>query len=290
MCTLIVFDRIIPGFPLVVGSNRDEYYARPSQVPIRLDGLDGLDGPGGLNPPPGLSAAGKGRPPIVAPQDLLAGGTWMGINASGLFVGLTNRRTDSQDPEARSRGQLVLDALAANSTRQARQAVDPMYGDKYNPYFLLLADGRETLLLSEAGEGQTAEALSAGIHVIGNLPPGDPEGERTHWIEERAAKLPLDAGLEPVFDGMREILGTHLDVSNPREGACVHTPLFGTRSSSLIALGDQRWEWHHSEGPACEAKFEDLTRLSEGLRLDASWRDAGAQETHRESIRYTGNA
>ena len=284
MCTLIVFDRVVPGFPLVVGSNRDEYYARPSQVPIRLDSRDGL------NPSSGRSASGENRPPIVAPQDLLAGGTWMGINAGGLFVGLTNRRTDSQDPEARSRGQLVLDALGAPSTQQARQAVDPMYGDNYNPYFLLLADGRETLLLSEAGDGQTAEELSPGIHVIGNLPPGHPEGERIRWIEDRAAKLPIDAGLEPVFEGMREILGTHLDVLNPREGACVHTPLFGTRSSSLIALGDKRWEWHHSEGPACEAKFDDLSRLSEELRLDASWRDAGAHETHRESIRYTGNA
>lgn len=168
--------------------------------------------------------------------------------------------------------------------------LDAMHGDKYNPYYLVVADGSETLLLSDDGSGRSTEELDAGIHVVGNLPPEHPESQRVHWIKERSESLPVDTGLDSIFEGMGEILGTHVDVSDPREGACVHTPLFGTRSSSLIALGEDRWEWHHSEGPACEAKFENLTRLSEELRLDASWRDAGARETHRESIRYTGNA
>ena len=274
MCTLIVFDRVVPGFPLVIGSNRDEYYARPSAVPARLNSQV------------------AGGPPIVAPQDLMAGGTWMGINASGLFVGLTNCRTETPDPEARSRGQLVFDALAFHSARGARQAVNPMNKHQYNPYFLLAADGRETFLVSADGErggeqGPKTQALEPGIHVVGNLPPGHPEAERLDWIQGQAEALSPAAGIESLFAGLREILRVHMDVSNPRRGACVHTPLFGTRSSTLAALGHESWHLHHAEGPACESKFKDLSPLLQQLRSD--W-PAGEAKTHRKSIRYTGNA
>ena len=33
MCTLIVLDRLIPGFPVVAAANRDEFYARPASAP-----------------------------------------------------------------------------------------------------------------------------------------------------------------------------------------------------------------------------------------------------------------
>lgn len=276
MCTLIVLDRVVPGFPLVIGSNRDEYYSRASATPARLNAQT----ENGEN--------GNARPPIVAPQDLLAGGTWMGINGSGLFVGLTNRKADKLDPAARSRGQLVFDALASSTAEQAREAVGPMHGHEHNPYFLLMADGQQSWLVSD--REWTEEPLQPGIHVVGNLPPEHPESERVYWIRERAESLPRHAGLKPLFEGLKQILASHIDVSNPREGACVHTPLFGTRSSTLIALGEERWELQHAEGPACEAKFRDLSRLTEELRTDTSWRDAGASETHEESIRNTGHA
>ena len=269
MCTLIVFDRIVPGYPLVIGSNRDEYYARPSASPARL------------------SSQIAGGPPMVAPQDLLAGGTWMGINARGLFVGLTNCRTDTPNPEARSRGQLVFDALAASSAEQARHSADPRHRDRYNPYFLFVADGREAFLVSEEGSGPHTSPLGPGIHVLGNVSPDHPEAERVHWVRRQAEKLPLDAGIEQIFAGLGAILATHMEISDPREGACVHTPLFGTRSSTLAAIGPADWQLRHSEGQACEAKFKDISPLLEQLRREPL---AGAQQTHRESIRYTGNA
>src|SRR5207245_8849266 len=68
--------------------NRDESSMRPADPPAVLDGT----------------------PMIVAPRDRQAGGTWLGASGTGLVVALSNRRGRTS-PSARSRGQLVLDAL-----------------------------------------------------------------------------------------------------------------------------------------------------------------------------------
>ena len=71
-----------------MAANRDEFLARPADPPER-------------------SADGR----WLAPRDRQAGGTWLGVNATGLFVGVTNRSAGPRDPARRSRGLLVLDAL-----------------------------------------------------------------------------------------------------------------------------------------------------------------------------------
>src|SRR5712692_8012823 len=69
VCTLICAFRVFPRWPLIVAANRDEHLNRPASPP-RL-------WPGDLS--------------FVAPRDEAAGGTWLGLNSAGLFVGVTNR-------------------------------------------------------------------------------------------------------------------------------------------------------------------------------------------------------
>ena len=87
MCTLVLVVPS-PGGVLQVAANRDEFLARPAT-------------------PPAPSADGR----WLAPRDLQAGGSWLGVNAAGLFVGVTNRSAGPRDGARRSRGLLVLEAL-----------------------------------------------------------------------------------------------------------------------------------------------------------------------------------
>src|SRR5256884_8865315 len=71
----------------------------------------------------------EGTPVIVAPKDRKASGTWIGTCGSGLVVALSNRRGRAS-ATARSRGQLVLDALrqpnvAGGDVFLAREAREP---------------------------------------------------------------------------------------------------------------------------------------------------------------------
>ena len=93
MCTLIVLHRCFADAELLVAANRDEYLDRPAE-------------------PPALRRW-NGRT-VLAPRDVRAGGTWLGLNDAGVFAALTNRPNATPDPTRRSRGLLVVDALAAS--------------------------------------------------------------------------------------------------------------------------------------------------------------------------------
>ena len=98
MCTIIVRHRMDDWCSTIVASNRDEFYDRPAS------------GPGVL----------RSRPLTVGGRDEREGGTWFGLTREGLFVGLTNQRSfGTRDDSLRSRGGLVLDALAEGSLEGA---------------------------------------------------------------------------------------------------------------------------------------------------------------------------
>jgi uncharacterized protein with NRDE domain len=95
MCLIAMAWGVSPDYPLVIASNRDEFYARPT-APLAHWTTD----------------AGQR---ITSGRDLQSGGTWMGFAQSGRFAMLTNVRNPQApvpDP-ARSRGELVVAWLAS---------------------------------------------------------------------------------------------------------------------------------------------------------------------------------
>jgi uncharacterized protein with NRDE domain len=254
MCTLILLDRVVPQIPVVAAANRDEFFARPAA-------------------PPAHFAATAERPAFVAPQDLDAGGTWMGVNSEHVFVGLTNRPVVTKPAGARSRGLLVLDALTRPSARAVAEDVERQVGTRYAPFNLLATDGRETWLVRRAESGeQTRSPLEPGIHVICNRDPEDPSSNKVQRIRHLLAELDLGLTPEALVKELFRVLGTHPNPSNPLENPCVHTPEYGTRSSSVLLLGATQRSYWFADGAPCETKYRDFTVLLDDLRAPAGVR------------------
>ena len=237
MCTLIVASRLWQESPLLVAANRDEQLGRPSAPPQAW---------------PGRS------PALFAPVDQQAGGTWLGLNAAGLFAGVTNRFGASPpEPGRRSRGLLVLDALAERDPTSAAERVLRHHPTAHNRFHLMLADRERAVLVWSDGERFEHEDLAPGLHVLTERSLGAASGDRERLIHERLGSRPA----APDLMELGSLLSLHAE--DPLDGTCVHAPElgYGTRSSTLIWLGrgsDEIRLWH-APGPPCEAPYGDLS-------------------------------
>jgi uncharacterized protein with NRDE domain len=251
MCTLVVAFRHFDGVPLVVAANRDEFLARPSHPPAWRQ-----DGP--------LA--------VFAGRDGTAGGTWLGFNERGVFAAITNRWPAPNRDDRRSRGLLVLDALAEADAATAADRVAEHPGDRHNGFHLIIADRERAELVWGDGTTLHRRALEPGIHVVTERslrPPGEegavqtPMGPvvpmpPTRELDLRAHPL-LAPGPEPDVEALRDLVRRH--ASDPFDGPCVHALQFpyGTRSSTLFRLGaDGAVRFHFADGPPCTTDWNDL--------------------------------
>jgi uncharacterized protein with NRDE domain len=255
MCLLVVLSGVVPGAPLVVAANRDEYRARPSVAMTLLE-----------------------RDPItiLGGRDEVAGGTWLATNEAGLVAGLTNRPLpDGPDLAKRSRGELPL-VLARHVT--AAGAVDAFRAEvhpgSYNPAWLLVADRRDAFFVDVTGADRVVvEPLGGGIHVLENRNLHEPS---VKVDRVRTLLVPvLAAPVERLQDGLAALLADHHHpatggseadeaqrASNPRlvaevRAICVHDDAddYGTRSSTVITVADSRPDVRFTDNAPCHATW-----------------------------------
>ncbi len=235
MCTLIVAVSMWARAPLVVAANRDEDLSRPAEPPSVWDN-------GGVR--------------VLAPRDLRAGGTWLGVNAFGVFVAITNRFTRSPNPAARSRGQLVLDALRAGSAADAAQRVGAEDPRVHNPFHLVLADTTSAHLVWNDGHTHRRHRLQAGLHTITERSLGAAPSKRLETLP--GLVRPLAGAGVPSLTQWRSVL-TYRDMAGLEGVTVLDTERnYGTRSSTLVQLGDdpQRLAFLHAPGPPDEVGYD----------------------------------
>ena len=257
MCTLIALHRCVPGLPLVVAANRDEYLDRPAEGPALRTGAAGA---------------------LVAPLDCREGGTWLGVGPTGTFAGITNRPCAQRDPERRSRGHLVMDVLAEPDAHAAARALERVSAGAYNPFNLLVADGDNAFVAVYENEVKV-RALTPGIHVVGNADPNDRQ-------VPKVARLLLESGrareLAPasVTDALAAVCRGHRGFADPLAETCIHTPAYGTRSSALLSYSaPQRPDrLHFAAGPPCETPYDDFTHLLRELDPESRLEMATCEE------------
>jgi uncharacterized protein with NRDE domain len=242
MCTLVVATAVWGSAPLVVAANRDEQLARPAAPPHRW--------------------ARDGEPPIFAPRDLLAGGTWLGVRGASLFVGITNRFAGHVPPPGpRSRGELVLDALAAGQVERAAERIAGLPAAMHNPFHLVIADRRCAHLVWNDGARHHHEVLAPGLHVISERSRGAAPTERDALLLRRLEER-LGAE-EPGLDQWRALLSEH--AASTLEGPCVHADDrgYGTRSSTVVRLpAGPGIGFFHADGRPCVTPYEDLSAVA----------------------------
>ncbi|HUI27159.1 MAG TPA: NRDE family protein [Candidatus Kryptonia bacterium] len=249
MCTLALYRQRFAPYPLVVAANRDELYDRPANAPQLI----------------------ADEPWVVAGQDLVAGGTWLGVNQAGLVVGLLNRRRAAGlavvDPTLRSRGLLALEMLHCRSADEALARLRSEDGGRYNGFNLLIATPHEAYVAHNADHRVAITVLPPGVHLLTNLELNDPTCPRIAKSARLFESVALtdDDHAEALVARLRTILSDHSTPLDPRSplpsnNLCVHTERFGTCSSTIIAFSAerQRYRLWHAPGPPCDTPFREV--------------------------------
>lgn len=243
MCTVILLRRPGDAWPLLLAANRDEQLDRAWDAP---------------------AAHWPDQPGIVAGRDRTGGGSWMGVNRSGVVAAVLNR-PGSLGPAAgkRSRGEIPLLALAHADARQAASAVAALDAGRYRTFNCVIADRDAAFFLRGLGSGRPElAALPPGLHMVTAHDPDDLASPRIarHLPRLRAAPVPVPAQKPENGDwaGWQEILadrsppaGSEMNVP-PRDG-------FGTSCASLLALpASGPPQWLFAPGPPDQTAYTSV--------------------------------
>lgn len=240
MCLIALAWRVRADLPLVVAANRDEWRERPAQ-------------PAHWWPD---------HPQILAGRDLRAGGTWMGVTASGRFAAVTNFRDPSEKRStARSRGELVTDFLVGTESGARFLSNLSARDHEYNGFNLIVGDGL-SLLYYGSREGHV-QALEPGVYGLSNHLLDEP------WPKVTLARREMQAAVEEVDPVPRlfqmlsnDAVAPDVQLPNTGVGAAWERRLsaalitgedYGTRASTVLAVS--------LEG---ETVFEERTRDAHG--------------------------
>ena len=242
MCTLIALYRVVPGYDLIVGMNRDEDRTRPSTPPQLIEGT----------------------PQIVAPRDARAGGTWIGVNEQGLVAALSNRR-GAISTTAKSRGLLMFEILRQPTLRAAAVDIDrEVRANEYNFFNLFVATRDDLRFFSYDGQVRMSRGHE-GLNVLTNA-GGNVEGDlkvATIHALAGAAKFPdAVAATRWLQSTLRHHGGTET------AALCIHGTGGGTVSSTILALHNSSAEDHillYADGSPSESPYRDFSQLARSL-------------------------
>jgi uncharacterized protein with NRDE domain len=225
MCLILVSLTSHAALPLIIASNRDEFYNRETAPMARH----------------------HQSPAILHGTDLKEGGTWMGITETGRIAALTNHRDPSRiKADADSRGWIVSRFLEGTEEAPAFAETLSKEKDRYNGFNLLF--GTVDRLYHYSNISDTLTQLPPGVHGVSNALLNTP------WPKVDTGKKALAALQEPTHEELFALLAnrkTPDDALLPATGMGLEwerilSPLFiesevyGTRSSCLITMDTHR--------------------------------------------------
>jgi uncharacterized protein with NRDE domain len=236
MCLLALLYRVAEDAPVVVAANREEAYARGGLSPRLLEIVKAV---GGVDPS--------------------HGGTWLGVNARGVLVAVTNRQKSQLPSRPRSRGLLARDLLGcSHAAETAARAARELETGRYAGCNFLCADARDALIV-HGGDWLRVRPLPPGIHVLANTDVNDPIDPRivhaSNWLAARSLSTSREA-----LASLRQLCASHEPVGKP---ICFRHDGRGTVSSSLLALPDRLAHglYLHAQGPPDTTPYEDVSSL-----------------------------
>lgn len=233
MCLAVVAWQSHPDYPLVIATNRDEFYARGTR-PASWWGQN-------------VS--------LLAGRDEEAGGSWFGINRAGRFALITNVRSPAErNPHAPSRGTLVVASLQSSGPlARWLDELNPR-SQVFNGFNLLVGDALASVRTTPAAElhyfsnrrRQTPTALAPGLYGLSNGYLDSPWPKVTRSVARFACQLARRVDVDALMALMadRELArdvelpstGVPLEWERALSAVQIRANGYGTRSTTVLSV------------------------------------------------------
>jgi uncharacterized protein with NRDE domain len=232
-------------WPLVLASNRDEFFDRPA-LPVSS----------------WQTAAGH---TVVSGRDVLAGGTWLGASPGGRVALLTNVREGAAPAPPRSRGELVVRWLeSSHDSHDFVAAIDSACYGGFNLVMGDLARGQWHWWSNRpASKASAPSRLANGVYGLSNAALDTP------WPKTVALKAAMTSALRQAKpDRLEEAL--FLALQNEERPPIDQLPHTGVSPELELALSSARVRIAgRNYGTRCASVLMMLPK-SEDARGDAS--------------------
>ncbi len=228
MCLTLFAYRAVPGYPLILVNNRDEFQNRPTHVASFWDHASH----------------------VLAGRDATLGGTWLGLTRDGRLANVTNHRDFRIPPVTNgpSRGALTADFLVSEDTKLDPQAyLGNLHQEaqEYNGFNLIV--GSLDALWFYSNREEKIRRVEPGFHGLSNalldtpwpkLEDGkssfqtivaeDPEAVDALMQLMRKAEIYPDEGLPDT--------GRSLEFERLVSPIFIENEVYGTRMTTLLRI------------------------------------------------------
>lgn len=249
MSLLAIVYHLVPEAPILVAYNREEAFDR-------------------IYPAPTIQS---GKPRILASIDQHSGGTYLGVNQNGLFVGVVRRKKPTNGMALKSRSALAKDMLKCTTARQAVDlAMEELQSDQFGGVNFVVADPDFGWVI-ESGKENLVTELDQGLSIVAERGLNSSADDRSGMAQRLLTLQTLDSPVKFLAIASKVLARTSPDPNRP--SMVVRQPGYGTVSSTLISLGTKPRDaiYQYSNGSPDQSKFEDYSPLlrdilSRGLR------------------------
>ena len=254
MSLLAIVYHLVPEAPILVAYNREEPFDQ-------------------ICPAPSIQS---GKPRILASIDQHTGGTYLGMNQNGMFVGVLRRKKTNVPMNPRSRGTLAREMLKCSSARQAVDvALEELHSDLYGGVNFVVADPESGWVIHAGNDTNVCE-LDKGLCIVGDRDMDDPRDDRANMARRLLTLQTLDSPVKFLAIASKVLARTPTGPNRP--SMVVKQAGYGTVSSTLISLGKKPKDaiYQYSNGSPDESKFEDYSPLLRDI-LSRGMREARAK-------------
>jgi uncharacterized protein with NRDE domain len=248
MCT-VSWIRKADGYVLLC--NRDERFTRkPAQGP-QIRSLRGVS--------------------YVAPVDGDHGGSWIGVNQSGVTLCLLNHygdRSIKRDEKYVSRGSLLKDLLDSLSSREVVQRVDEMELDRFQPFTLLVVSaGDPAISIQWTGAECIFDFCADACMPLTSSSLKDPKVvalRQKLFAEMLSKRTALDTEL------LHQFHRSHWP-ERGRSSVCMHRDDAATVSLSIVTVDRDTIEFRYQpDSPCLETQPQQVLLKRNPLRSEAA--------------------